>query len=147
MSPYILWLAAGVVFFALEALGANGIGFLFAGMGALSVGAWLKAAPETPQITQYIVFFAATALWTVLLWKPLQQFRIKKSSGYNNIIGETAYIGGSGLRKGETGEATWSGTIMKAELSGDCTVESLAGGAQAIIVAVNGNTLIVKPKI
>lgn len=146
MSAFTLWLLAGIVFMAIEAIGIPGMGFLFAGLGALTVGVWLNFASDTNTITQFVIFFGATTVWAGLLWKPLQKFRVGKTGGYNNIIGDDAFVGEHGLKKGAVGEATWSGTIMKAELSPDASVESLSSGDTATIIAVSGNKLILKPK-
>lgn len=148
MAPYILWLAFGVTCFMIEALVVSGVGFLFAGLAALTAGSVLTAMPDITPVQQWIVFFISGAIWTMLLWRPLQKFHGRGAkNNYHNMIGDIAYIGGSGLAKGNTGEATWSGTIMKARLADDVAVEHLAGGSQVIISGVTGNTLIVKPHI
>ena len=146
MSPYILWLAFGVVCFLAEALVVSGVGFLFAGLGALTAGSVLTAMPGITLLQQWIVFFVASTIWALLLWKPMQKFQGKSKESYSNIVGDTAYIASSGLKKGEVGEATWSGTIMKTRLAEHAHVDHLAGGAQVVITEVSGNTLIVKPK-
>ncbi len=146
MSAFITWLLAGIVFLALEAVGLPGIGLMFAGLGAFSVGIWLNLSPDTNTLTQFVIFFCATTVWAGFLWKPLQKFRIGKSGGYKNMVGDTAFISGNGLQKGAVGEASWSGTIMKAELASDAVVDSMATGEQVIIISVSGNTLLVKPK-
>ena len=71
-----------------------GIGLFFSGLGAITVGTalWFHAVTEDAQVTQWVIFFGAAAVWAVLLWKPIQKFR-RPSPGYNNIIGETAYAG------------------------------------------------------
>jgi membrane protein implicated in regulation of membrane protease activity len=149
LSVTYLWLIAGIVLLLAEAFGASGLGLLFAGLGALVVSALLNAGvlDEEARLLQFIVCFAATAAWAFLLWKPLQKFRGNKHSGsYSNMIGETAYVGSQGLTKGHVGEATWSGTIMKAELAAESSVDRLEGGAPVVIHNVVGNKLIVKPK-
>ncbi|MCE2927597.1 MAG: hypothetical protein LW823_08155 [Rickettsiales bacterium] len=144
-----IWLITGVLLLLAEALGVSGAGLLFAGLGAFTTGFLLKlnlvGADNT--LLQFISFLAATALWTVALWKPMRKFYSSKNkAGYNNMIGETAYIGASGLKKGEIGEATWSGTIMRAQLAADSSKEVVEGGAAVEIVDVKGVTLLVKPK-
>jgi membrane protein implicated in regulation of membrane protease activity len=149
ISLSYLWLGAGILFLLAEALGVSGVGLMFAGLGAITVGVILSfeliAAEAT--LMQFIAFFITSAAWTLLLWKPLQKFRLsQRSGGYSNMVGDTAYIGSHGLARGETGEASWSGTIMKAQLAPDAGAEKLEGGAPVIITDVTGNTLIVKPK-
>lgn len=148
LSPTALWLIAGVLFMAAEAFGTPGIGMLFAGLGAITTGAavyfgWLA---EDATTAQFIVFFAAAAVFAVLLWKPLQRFRLGKNGGYNNIVGETAYVGSSGISRDNGGEVTWSGTIMRAEMAPDAPPGRLEAGAAVVITAVHGNKLVVKPK-
>jgi membrane protein implicated in regulation of membrane protease activity len=143
------WLAFGVGFLLLEAFGISGIGLLFAGCGALTTGTLLQAGmiPEEATMMQALVFAVSTGLWAALLWKPMQKFTLRKNApGYSNMVGETAYVGGNGLKKGLPGEATWSGTIMNAELHESISATEIPAGAQVTIVDVVGNTLIVKPK-
>jgi membrane protein implicated in regulation of membrane protease activity len=129
-----------------EALVVSGVGFLFVGLAALTAGCALTALPDITTLQQWMVFFVSGAIWALLLWKPLQKFRGKGAKNtYQNMVGDIAYIGASGLKKGDIGEATWSGTIMKARLADDATTEHLAGGSQVVISSVTGNTLAVKP--
>lgn len=149
ISIMYIWLAVGVTFLAAEALGVTGVGLLFAGLGALTVGTLLnmETIAADAKLMQFIVFFASTAVWTIVLWKPMKKFRLNKHApGYSNIVGETAYVGSAGLTKREGGEVTWSGTIMKAMLIQDAAVERMEAGTQVVIVEVKGATLIVKPK-
>ncbi|MDX2113842.1 MAG: NfeD family protein [Alphaproteobacteria bacterium] len=144
-----IWLITGVLLLLAEAFGVTGVGLLFAGLGAFTVGFLLKlgAVGTDETLLQFVCFLAATALWTVALWKPMRKFYSSKNkAGYSNMIGETAYAGSSGLKKGEVGEATWSGTIMKAQLADDAGKDHVEGGAPVEIVDVKGVTLIVKPK-
>ena len=149
MTPTTLWLIAGVLFLAIEAIGVPGVGFLFAGLGALLVGALISLGMIADEaITmQWIVFFVASAVSALLLWKPLQRFHInRRSHSYSNMIGDTAYVGSQGLQKDKIGEVTWSGTIMRAELAKDAGAESLAAGSAVVIADVEGAKLIVRPK-
>ena len=148
MSTITLWLIAGVAFMAAEAFGAPGVGLLFAGLGAIATGAalYLGIIAEDATTAQFVAFFTTTAAFAFLLWKPLKRFRLGKSGGYSNMIGDTAYVGSQGLAKGRPGEDTWSGTIMKAELAADAKEENLEAGSAVAIVEVVGAKLIVTPK-
>ncbi len=151
MEPTTLsysWLIAGVILLLAEALGVSGVGLLFAGLGAMSVGILLKAGAlgEGETLLQAVSFLAATALWALALWKPMRRYYSGKTKGgYNNMIGETAYVGSGGLKKGHDGEATWSGTIMKARLADDAQVAQVEGGSAVEIIEVKGATLVVRP--
>ena len=143
-----IWLLSGVALVALEVLGASGVGLLFAGLGALTVGAAIDSQLLLPAsyISQFVLFFATSALWTVMLWLPMKNHGSKTRQHFSNIVGETAYAGGSGISKKKGGEATWSGTIMHAQLISDAAVDSVDAGTEVTIVALKGATLIVKPK-
>jgi len=146
MTPTYIWLIAGVILAVAEVHFA-GVGLLFAGLGAIVTGTALYSGmvAEEAQVSQWLVFFVATAVWALLLWKPLQKYR-RPSPGYDNIVGETAYVGNQGLLKRSGGEVTWSGTIMKAKLAKDVLAEKLKAGSQVTIVGIKGATLVVKPK-
>lgn len=144
----IYWLAAGIVFFIAE-MAIPGVGLLFAGCGALTVGMLLNFSFIGPanQLLQALVFVIATGLWTLVLWKPMQKFRIGKNRvPYHNMIGETAVVSEKGLNKTHGGEVIWSGAIMKAKFDDRTTVEQLEPGRQVVIKEITGNTLIVTPK-
>jgi len=144
-----LWLAAGVALVALDVLVA-GIGFMFAGFAAIMVGTaiMMGVIGVNAHIFQATVFCATTALFAVLLWKPMKRFRVgDKHHEYHNIVGEVAYVGSNGISRSRGGEVTWSGTIMRAQLAKDVAGDSLEAGSQVTIVAVSGATLTVKPKV
>ncbi len=145
MTTMYLWLLAGVVFLGVEALGIPGVGMLFAGLGAIITGAaiYLHIIAEDATLTQFTVFFIATAVSAAVLWKPLQ--KRKTRGGYSNMVGDTAYVGSAGLDS-KGGEVTWSGTIMRAQIARGVQAERLEAGSQVTIVEISGNILIVKPK-
>jgi len=144
----IYWLVAGVAFFIAE-MAIPGIGLLFAGFGALSVGMLLNFSllSVDGNLQQMLAFVVFTILWTLILWKPMQKFRIgKNKTPYHNIIGETAIVGEKGLHRINGGEVVWSGANMKAKLDERASIEQLDAGKQVVIKEITGNTLIVTPK-
>lgn len=146
-DPRNMWLAVGVVLLLAEAIGASGVGLLFTGLGALAVGGALYGGmlASDAYVAQFALFFAVSAVWAALLWKPMQKFRGQhKRSSYNNIVGDTAIVAAGGLSRTAGGNVAWSGTIMKAELAGHD--EALDEGAQVVITDVRGATLTVRPK-
>ncbi len=147
LSISYLWLIGGLILILAEALGVSGLGLMFAGIGALVTSSLLNfgVLPPDAHLAQFVLCLAATAACAFFLWKPLQKYR-HRHGGYSNIIGETAFTGSGGLIKGHIGEATWSGTIMKAEIAGNAPVEKLDAAIPVTIVDVTGNKLIVKPK-
>lgn len=147
ISASILWLLAGAGMLALEAFGLPGIGFLFAGLGAILVGVAIEAGlvGAGNYIAQFAVFLVFTSIFAALLWKKLKAWRMNpRGETYQNMIGENAVIALSGLQKGATGQVRWSGTLMQAELDPSESALGLAEGSIVKIVAVKGNVLYVK---
>ena len=148
-NPGYLWSVAAVGFMLLEAFGLPGVGLMFAGIGALMVGLSIFAHVILldDYTLQLIVFFTFSVISALLLWKPLQRFRVGRGRGeYSNIVGGTAYVGAGGISRKHGGEVTWSGTIMRAELARSCPVELVDAGAAVVITEVHNATLVVTPK-
>jgi membrane protein implicated in regulation of membrane protease activity len=146
MAPSLLWLLGAAVFFAIEAFGVPGIGFLFAALAAMSVALMIEVGILMPldSTYQFAAFFCNTTLFAILLWKKLKSWRMNpKAPGYSNMIGDRAVIAGSGLQPGHIGEVRWSGTLMRARLAEDAA--ALPVGAEVTITQVEGNVLTVKP--
>lgn len=151
LTPMHAWLLAGAAFIAIEAFGVSGIGFFFAGLGALTVGIVIRLGiiDTGALLAQFAWFFALTAAWAALLWKPLRMFHTSRKGQlqpYNNMVGDTAKVGAGGLRKGHEGSAHWSGTIMRAEIAPEEMADFLSEGTPALIVRVEGNKLYLKAK-
>ena len=146
-DPAIIWLAVGALLLALEAFGLPGIGLLFAGMAAIIVGIAVNynGIEADDYVLQGAIFFLFTGVFAALLWKRLKEWRSgSPDSGYNNMVGDIAVVSGAGLKKGERGEAAWSGTTMKAEIADDEPAESFEAGTQLRIAAVEGIVLKLK---
>ncbi len=138
-----LWLIAGAVLVIFEFFIAPGVGFLFAGLGAITVGALLQAGLINEQIWQWIIFLAATLVWLLVLYKPLARFKMSKDhKPFSDMVGRKAILVNS-LLPGETGQVKWSGTLMNARLD-PSVKESIAGGAEVVITHVEGNVVLVK---
>ena len=137
-----LWLIAGVILIILEFVLMPGVGFLFAGLAALVVGAITELNISHSQAVEWIVFFVATIIFAAFLWAPFSRFRLNKSNKvFSDMVGHKAILVNS-IAPGETGQVKWSGTIMNAKLTADA-VYSLAAGADVTIKEVVGNTVIV----
>lgn len=150
LSPAAVWLVVGALFVALEAFGIPGIGLLFAGLAAFGVGiaTEMGVLGETDYVLQFGIWFALTVVIAALLWKPLKKWRtVEPGQEYNNMVGTTAIICDGDLLRGKTGRALWSGTHMNARIAEDCTAEIIKEGEASVIAAVDGNTLILKPKL
>lgn len=145
IGPSNIWLIAGAVLLGIEAFGAPGIGFLFAGLAAVVTGVLvhLEILASDDTLAQVGVFFAITAVLAAVLWKKLKSWRASERCGYSNMIGDVALVGKGGLQAGTRGQVSWSGTTMVAEMDMHCPVEGFAEGAAVEIVDVKGNVLIV----
>ena len=151
-DPANLWLAAGAALIAFEAFTAPGLGLFLAGFGAFCAALLTKAGVVDPANipAQFAWFFGTTALWTVVLWKPLRKFRTGRRHGgdaiqNNNLVGNTAVVARGGITPGGTGQVHWSGTLMQAELDASAP-RALSEGEKVHIHAVTGNTLKVTPQ-
>lgn len=142
----VYWLLAGAVLLALEAFGIPGIGFLFAGIAAILVGALVELALIDPLsiITQFGVFGLATVLFAILLWNKMKSWRMNPNAPqYSNMIGTEAVVTQE-LINDAIGEVRWSGALMRARIvdkTGSITV-----GRTVIIREMDGNVLLVAAK-
>jgi membrane protein implicated in regulation of membrane protease activity len=138
-----LWLIAGGILIILDFIVFSGVGFLFAGLGALVVGALLDLSVIENLASQWIVFFASTTIWAVSLWKPLTKYRTGKTDGnYQDMVGHKAVVVGN-LEPNQVGQAKWSGTIMRAKLD-EAVTSTVSEGTKLEIVKVEGNLLTLK---
>ncbi len=144
MSDSVIWLIIGAALVALEVFAVPGIGFLFAGLAAVTTGIVVQMELAGTLIVQLGWFFGFTIAWAAVLWKPMKKFRKSgKAHNYSNIVGHTATVINNPLKNGAEGEVKWSGSVMGARLVEGSEV---AVGAQVRIVEVSGNTLMVKPE-
>lgn len=143
----LMWLIAGVGLTTLEAMIFPGIGFLFAGLGAITVGGMIAFGIIAVDnfSAQIIYFIISTSIWAGALWKHLIKKRETKNN-YISIIGQTAIVTGNSMSKGKTGQVKWSGTIMNARIDDSCQSDIIELGTEVIIVNVQGNTLYIKNK-
>lgn len=144
-TPQNLWFIAGALLVSFEMIVAPGVGFLFAGLSALTIGALIFAnlLPASALVVQWSAAFLFTGLWAALLWKPMQRFLHRKTS-YHNMFGSPAILVGQ-LEKNQTGTARWSGTVMKARLHPDTPKRLYPDGTELFITGIEGTTLILAP--
>lgn len=147
INPSSIWLIAGAILIILEIALFPGIGFLFAGLGAISVGAGLITGWIESLSAQFILFFLSTGFWTAILWRPLKKFIEGKESGFDDMVGSTAVVFGESIEKGKVGKVKWSGTIMKCQFDpGDDGLEMIDPETEVIITGVSKGILIIRAK-
>lgn len=143
-SAPTLWIAAGIVLVAAEALALPGVGLLFAGLGAITTGLATSLGYCDGFIPQMTWFFVSTSAWGLILWFPLKRLQHGGSTGYTDMIGAQAVVAEDDMQIGKTGKVTWSGAIMNAVLEQD-SKEAVAKGASVRIVGVIRGVLVVSP--
>lgn len=149
-NPATAWAMIGAGFVLIEVLLIPTMGFLFAGLGALTLSGFIAyefIAPETSILLQITYFFGLTIAWAAGLWVPLKRWmKQRESEGYTDMIGQTAEVeGGKPLEKGAEGKVRWSGAAMNAMLPSDCPKDKVLIGEKVYIVGKKGNTLYVSP--
>lgn len=126
----LTWLVLGIIFIIIEVFAIPGIGFLFAGLGAITLGALLTfdlmfASGWTEHIA-YFFFF--TTVWAVILWVPLKNtLKNKNGEGYSNIVGTSAEVT-EDLISGKIGQVKWSGARMRARIIASSDEEKIPKG-------------------
>lgn len=146
-SDSTLWMIAGAVLIVIETTMMPGIGFLFAGLGAITTGALMLAGMAQADTGQWTWFFASTALWTVVLWVPLRNFYNRSSSGYEDMHGQVVRTLEGGIKKGEITKVKYSGSFMNARLTDDSPTDFIPAGKELEIIKVEKGILIVRPKL
>jgi membrane protein implicated in regulation of membrane protease activity len=146
LSPSIIWLLAGSILIVFEVTLLSGVGLLFAGLSAISVGIALIAGWIESPTVQFITFFLITGFWAAALWKPLKNFMKSPQSGFDDMIGSIAIVFGNPIKPGQMGKVKWSGTIMKCKFILETEEKfDLAPGTEVTIVEVSNGILIVRP--
>jgi membrane protein implicated in regulation of membrane protease activity len=146
-SAVAFWVSVSVVLLALEALAVAGIGFLYAGLSALSVAFLIafELIPGAGPMEQLAHFLILSGIWAGLLWVPMRRL-LKKTygaKGYNNMEG-VAVVDGEDMCKGRPGKIRWSGTYMNAVIHPEERAERIAAGSSVRIVKTDGNVAYVK---
>jgi hypothetical protein len=148
----IIWLVVGAVFFALDRW-KNGIGLNYASYSGFTLAVFLTIgvmhnSEELPYIIGHIIFFfAATAMWWVILRDKEKKGKHGQGKDFEQkIIGQVAQAGSDGINAISGGEIIWSGQTFKARLAKNLSVEIIEAGSPVLVKEVVGDTIIVAPK-
>ncbi|PIR38081.1 MAG: hypothetical protein COV35_07525 [Alphaproteobacteria bacterium CG11_big_fil_rev_8_21_14_0_20_39_49] len=145
----LIWLILSAVFFVLEVSLVPGIGFLFEGLAAITVGGLINfdIINSNSYFEQFAYFFGLIFAWAAVLWYPLKKFRSESKGDFKNIVGDSAIVCGKTLDKRKTGKVKWSGTIMNARLFDGDEKESVEKDDEVYVREINGNVLTVTSDI
>lgn len=140
------WYGIGVAAIIFE-LSMGGIGLIFAGLGAITVGALVNFHVIDildSWLLEIAAFLILTFLWTVILWKPFKKLTKGEGKKYQDIINQEAQIyDENGLEKGKTGNIKWSGSIVKARIAEDSSLLRIAKDESVYIVGKEDGALII----
>jgi membrane protein implicated in regulation of membrane protease activity len=130
---YAFWILFGLLLVIFEVVIIAGIGFLFAGLGALTLGSLLAFEIFIVEgwTWQIAYFFFLTTVWWLVLWSPLQRAlkSDKERNHYSDIIGNYAIIDEEGgLKVGKMGYVKWNGTRMRARINPKSNLEVIDNG-------------------
>lgn len=147
LSHSTIWFICGAALVALEAILFPGVGVLFAGLGAVTVGVALVLGLIDSLVAQFVVFFVSTGIWAIMLWKIIKNALRGKKSGFDDMVGSAAVVFGNALENGKMGQVKWSGAIMNCRLeSGIEEMEKIEPGTEVTIASISKGLLIVRPK-
>jgi membrane protein implicated in regulation of membrane protease activity len=147
LSPSAIWLICGAFLIILDVIMINAIWVMFAGLGAVTVGAALAGGWIEGPVGQFMVFFFATGVWSLLLWKPLKNFMDGKDTGFNDMVGATAIVYENALEYGKMGQVKWSGTVMNCRLESNVDgMEKIEPGTEVTIAGVSKGVMLVRTK-
>ncbi|MCC2646863.1 MAG: hypothetical protein K0R02_928 [Rickettsiaceae bacterium] len=148
IQPSEVWMIIGFSLIFIELIKLPGLGFLFLGLGSLTVSIILASEKiELNQYAQIAIFIISSCIWFAVLWKPLKNFSSKKNSktSYYDMIGEDVVVIGDKITPGLIGQVKWSGTIMNATLESTANKPANIGDI-IVIKEVMGNVLICRFK-
>ena len=140
-----LWLTIlGVTSIILEMGFISGIGFLFIGLGALSVAGLIEfnLIKENNLLNILLALISLSSLYFLIFWKFFKNAQMQDTKNYGEIIGKEAIVIYSDIKGHTIGKVKWSGTIMNAQLID--TNDYIKEGETVKIVKVKGNILFIK---
>jgi len=145
-NPDHLWfLIAGLSFvIELSIMGLSGP-LLFFAIASLITGILVNTGLLNDWQTQVLAVGILTGITALILWKPLKKFQNTRTSTdtSSDMIG--LKVPASADITSTSGSIRYSGINWNAKLADDCHVEKINDKSQCEIVAISGNTMLVKP--
>ena len=140
-----LWLTIlGVISIILEMGFISGIGFLFIGLGALSVAGLIEfnLIKENNLLNILLALISLSSFYFLIFWKFFKNAQMQDTKNYGEIIGKEAIVIYSDIKGHTIGKVKWSGTIMNAQALD--IHHFIKAGEIVKIVKVKGNILFIK---
>lgn len=150
MNQAALWLAAGFILLAIEAIAfgfASGL-LLFGSIGAIVTGVllWLGLVPEN-FVAAVACFAVATAATTAILWQPLKRMQSGAELGQDrssDLIGHS-FVVSSDISISNPGTEKYSGINWRVEPSRDMPGAKIKTGTLVNVTAVSVGVFFVEP--
>lgn len=148
---FVFWLILAVLLIILEVSLGFTIVLFFSGLAAFSVSIllYMNVISSQEVISQFAVFFVATAFWGVILWKPLKKI-VKDISRnpdqYKNIIGEDCIVEDVKITRDRPGTVKWSGTLVRASIDQSNKRDEVFKDDVLVITNIVDNIFIIKDK-
>ena len=144
-NPDYLWyLIAGLSFvIELSIMGLSGP-LLFFAMASLLTGILVSIGLIDGWQSEIVSVGLLTALIAFILWKPLKQFQNTKSNTDNSSDMIGLKVPASSEINASSGTIRYSGINWQARLADEANVELISEKSLCEIVAITGNTMLVK---
>lgn len=145
-NPAHLWyLIAGISFvIELSIMGLSGP-LLFFALGSLATGILVSLGIVTGWQSEVLSVGLLTALVAALLWKPLKSLQNSKDKTDNSSDMVGLEVAASSEITLTSGSIRYSGIDWQARLVDNVSIDLINESSQCQIVAITGNTMLVKP--
>ncbi|MBU2893746.1 NfeD family protein [Colwellia sp. D2M02] len=142
---HLWYVIAGVSFLVeLSIMGLSGP-LLFFAIASLTTGILVNVGFISGWPSEILSVGILSALIAVLLWKPLKRLQNTKQKTDNSSDMIGLKVPASADITLTAGSIRYSGINWQARLADNCEVESIGENSQCEIVAITGNTMLVKP--
>lgn len=148
---FVFWLIIAVLLIVLEVALGFTIVLLFAGLAAFTVSIvmYFDGIGSSEVVSQFAVFFLATFLWAIVLWKPFKKLikdMAHNPDQYKNIVGQDAVVADEKIVRGRGGTVSWSGTLVNALIDESSKRDEMLKDDIVVITEVRDNIFIIKEK-
>ena len=142
---HLWYLIAGVsLVIELSIMGLSGPLFFFA-IASFITGILVNIGVISGWELEIFTVGLLSAIIAALLWKPLKNFQNTKAANDNSSDMVGLHVPASTDITAVSGTIRYSGINWQARIADECEVASIDEGSQCAIVAITGNTMLVKP--